>query len=459
MTPEEVRSARGYELEPLVRAGLAELLRRRVDGQVDIEKIWENALVSETNYWDRVLSRQHKRDSDLFFIRLDNYPDQTFEYTKYLASSETKRYDVLDVGAGPLTVLGSKSAEKTINIVALDPLADHYNSALTKANVTPPIKTILGKGETLLDQFKPDSFHLVHSLNALDHTYDPILCIQNMVSVCRNGGSVLLAGGENVALLNVYGGLHQWNFMPVAGDLIIWRPGQKFSLQRILGANATVNAQSSEDGTRYFVDVKVHKAIATSASPDYAKIYDAVYTSASTYTSSHTSPGLRTALANTHDLESSGRRHLDVGAGPGYLVEVLRMPPFRKKSVGADVSAVAVELANTRLSDQAVFLIKEGRLPFDDSSFDLITCFDVMEHLDPVDVEVLRSEIERVAARGCRILYNISLRDSSLRDQNGESLHRTVKSAHWWDETLGFDSYSVNHKEHELYAKRTVSKT
>lgn len=80
--------------------------------------------------------------------------------------------------------------------MAIDPLADHYNKLLQSFGIDVPVVTRFGSGETLLDLFKPQSFHIVHSFNALDHAYDPVLTIKNMLTQCKPSGHVVLRGGE-----------------------------------------------------------------------------------------------------------------------------------------------------------------------------------------------------------------------------------------------------------------------
>ncbi|OLP59924.1 hypothetical protein BJF93_10005 [Xaviernesmea oryzae] len=186
--------------------------------------------------------------------------------------------------------------------------------------------------------------------------------------------------------------------------------------------------------------------------PDYAAIYDDVYQRVPGYQTPLSSPGLRVAYKAADLIRASGPDHLDVGCGLGFVVEALRNIPFRKNSRGADVSRVACQGANTRLGEERAFEIQAGRLPFEDQSFDLVTCFDVLEHLDLPDVERLRMEINRVAKPGALQIFNISLRDSGTRDLNNESVHRTVRPAYWWDEIFNFDRYEVDKADREMTA-------
>lgn len=184
--------------------------------------------------------------------------------------------------------------------------------------------------------------------------------------------------------------------------------------------------------------------------PDYAAIYDDVFQRVEGYRNPLGSPGLRTALRFPDLIRSAGPSHLDVGCGFGYVVEALRNPPFKKLSRGADVSVYACEELNKRLGRDVALPIIHDRLPYPDSTFDLVTCFDVLEHLDEVDIRSLKEEMRRVLKVGGLWMLNISLRESATRDINGESVHRTVRPAQWWDEIFDFQRYEVDKTDSEL---------
>lgn len=44
------------------------------------------------------------------------------------------------------------------------------------------------------------SFDVVHMSNALDHCFDPIFGLMQLISVCKIGGKVILRHNENEAL-------------------------------------------------------------------------------------------------------------------------------------------------------------------------------------------------------------------------------------------------------------------
>jgi SAM-dependent methyltransferase len=154
---------------------------------------------------------------------------------------ETHVERIIDVGSGPLTAVGKTHPGKTISVTAVDPLASAYNRLMDEEGIEPPVRPIEGSGEKLLETFKPDSFDIAYALNAVDHAYDPVRVIENMLAVVRAGGYVVLVHRRREALRNCYRHLHQWNFEIRDGDLVIWR-GTKdtYNMTEMLGPNATV---------------------------------------------------------------------------------------------------------------------------------------------------------------------------------------------------------------------------
>lgn len=96
--------------------------------------------------------------------------------------------------------------------------------------------------------------------------------------------------------------------------------------------------------------------------------------------------------------QQPGRRILDLGSGEGYGSAWLARAGAAV--IGLDLSLVAVQHAvETYAATQARFLAGSAtELPFADHSFDLVTCFEVIEHLEDHDgllreiIRVLRSD-------------------------------------------------------------------
>jgi len=128
----------------------------------------------------------------------------------------------------------------------------------------------------------------------------------------------------------------------------------------------------------------------------YGEIYDKVFSEHSGYQNPIGSPGFRLCLQNQQRLMNLGPHHLDYGSGAGFAVELMRSHLFRKESYGVDVSAKMAASANARIGAEVIHLLENGRAPFPNDTFDLVTCFDVLEHLDPPDIFATRDEIQRV---------------------------------------------------------------
>lgn len=78
-------------------------------------------------------------------------------------------------------------------------------------------------------------------------------------------------------------------------------------------------------------------------------------------------------------LEGSGKTALDVGCAYGYSSSVLES--FGYETYGLDVSAWGVLQAKSTSKQDCVVSDAQSGLPFIANSFDLVTCFDVLEHL------------------------------------------------------------------------------
>jgi ubiquinone/menaquinone biosynthesis C-methylase UbiE len=97
-----------------------------------------------------------------------------------------------------------------------------------------------------------------------------------------------------------------------------------------------------------------------------------------------------------------GRDVLDVGCNTGY--GTVQMMGGARRVVGVDVSPRAIETARRRAQEGVPeFVVTEGRdLPFADASFDLVTSFQVLEHVP--DAPALLGELRRVVRPGGTII-------------------------------------------------------
>ncbi|MEM2226101.1 MAG: class I SAM-dependent methyltransferase, partial [Candidatus Bathyarchaeia archaeon] len=78
-------------------------------------------------------------------------------------------------------------------------------------------------------------------------------------------------------------------------------------------------------------------------------------------------------------LEGNGKSALDIGCAYGFVVELLRKLGYDAK--GIDLSRHAVRNHKGLMSDLDLIIGDAQELPFRRESFDLITCFETLEHL------------------------------------------------------------------------------
>lgn len=194
----------------------------------------EELLPSELQWWKRWFQTKGavahcEKD---YIWRTDN--EAEIEINSWMFKGVSAKDKILDIGCGPLPGHGSKIKGEKVNIIALDPLAEEYNKLIEEYAPQVEFRGIKGTGENLLDIFKNEEFDMVISANALDHSRDPILCIQNMIKVCKKNGIVRFCVAENEAVRSMYNGLHQWNFTVHDDKLKLWnKEGETFVEEHI----------------------------------------------------------------------------------------------------------------------------------------------------------------------------------------------------------------------------------
>jgi len=84
-------------------------------------------------------------------------------------------------------------------------------------------------------------------------------------------------------------------------------------------------------------------------------------------------------VSNSTLLDGQGKTALDVGCAYGYAINILES--FGYDAYGVDISKYSVKQAKrNHTAEFAVCDIQKG-LPFKNFLFDLVTCFEVLEHL------------------------------------------------------------------------------
>lgn len=170
---------------------------------------WQDGLESEISFWRKWLTEERFREGRSARIAGTSIFAQY--YLDLIAAPPGKGVRVLDVGSGPVSTLGAKARNNSVDLVCTDALADSYNELLAQTGHSDLPKIRRVKGEDLVSAFGSNSFDIVHCANALDHFEDPAKSFKNMYEVCRPGGAVVVISVENEGERENYQGLHQWN--------------------------------------------------------------------------------------------------------------------------------------------------------------------------------------------------------------------------------------------------------
>lgn len=152
---------------------------------------------------------------------------------------DKKEVTIAEVGSGMFCTIGSLSKTAKVKIYASDILALEFNQILKENNITPLIPVVVEdmEGLTYQDSF----FDIVHCVNALDHTFDPIKAIKEMYRVAKPGGYIYLRHFVNVGEHERYAGLHMWN-IDINGDhdCVIWSKNERHLLSDYFKGFTTV---------------------------------------------------------------------------------------------------------------------------------------------------------------------------------------------------------------------------
>jgi ubiquinone/menaquinone biosynthesis C-methylase UbiE len=121
----------------------------------------------------------------------------------------------------------------------------------------------------------------------------------------------------------------------------------------------------------------------------------------------------------------------DVGTGGGEFPRMCWRSSLFSKVYGFDF-ALSDKVAETKREGTRTLNILKApahALPIPDKSIDLLTSFDMLEHLVEEEVPDVFREFARVTRR--HMLFSISTRPSSIKVE-GKTLHPTVRPMPWW---------------------------
>lgn len=150
----------------------------------------------------------------------NSYTPDMLEVLEALSRDFGKDLKLIDVGSGPITSFIGKLDIYKYNITTVDPLANTYNSINKRYNPTYPLICTLGIGEQCNKLFEKNSFHLVLSHNAIDHSVSPEDFVKNLYYILKPGGFMYLSGHMNEGKATNWKGLHQHNIFLEDEDLL-----------------------------------------------------------------------------------------------------------------------------------------------------------------------------------------------------------------------------------------------
>jgi len=264
-----VRCCNETSWEPVMVAEFHQVLQmdwgKRCDGQRDIydggrPAPWVEGLYQELVFYFAYLRagvRSSVRRHALEFAAALNPETPLDERLRRLLARDVRgraidpprQVRILDVGSGPLSLLGYSWPGIDVQLVAADPLACEYGEMRRDLGLeVPPMAAPRAvEAERLTEMFGPMSFDIVHCTNALDHSHDPVRGMAEMLRVVRRGRPVSLQHSRNEAEKNGYAGLHQWNLDMRSGRFVAWQPASSSTGGRT-ASEVDVEARLVADG-------------------------------------------------------------------------------------------------------------------------------------------------------------------------------------------------------------------
>jgi 2-polyprenyl-3-methyl-5-hydroxy-6-metoxy-1,4-benzoquinol methylase len=124
-------------------------------------------------------------------------------------------------------------------------------------------------------------------------------------------------------------------------------------------------------------------------------------------------------------IDSSTRSVLDVGCGNGLQMKLIRCRFPKIEGVGIDIYDGAVKECRTQGTYKKVILEDIRNMSFKDKSFDVVVCFQVIEHLTEKQAIKLLDRMEKIARK--QIIISTPFGQSPYHTED-DNMHQTHKS-------------------------------
>lgn len=170
--------------------------------------VWERNLPGQAAYWRARLPGRVQGEADYKLRAHHQGPVTDPAIAACLDRIPEESISIVDVGSGPLTAVGMTYRDKRLRVTAVDPLATEYVRDMEQSGIAPPVRPIPGCGEELLSVFEPESFDIAYARNSIDHGFDPVRAVENMLEIVKPGRFVVLRHRPCEARRRYYSTLH-----------------------------------------------------------------------------------------------------------------------------------------------------------------------------------------------------------------------------------------------------------
>jgi SAM-dependent methyltransferase len=219
---------------------------------------WSRGIEFELSFWRSWIETKGLSWPGDYAFRTNPGAELQWEIAGHLRGFGGGQLKILDVGAGPMTAVGKKFRGTPVDLTAVDALADAYDQLPFPPGL-PLVRTQKCDSELLSEQFSPDSFDVVFARNTLDHGYDPVLAITEMIKVAKPGGLIVTEHHANEATAEKWQGFHQWNFRVVDSDFKIADRETTISVSEVISGLASIISISPNNGPKVNCTLRKHQ--------------------------------------------------------------------------------------------------------------------------------------------------------------------------------------------------------
>lgn len=195
---------------------------------------WLSGLEHEIEFWKIYMENR----GGVYFYGFDKTIscNRKFELEKDIPlECYNKEYKFIDIGSGPFSRCGRITDKVNLKALSIDPLADIYDILKKENYIDNGIELKNGFVELLYKNIRENTFDMVHMSNSLDHSFDAIFGIYQLLYICKIGGKVILRHTENEGENENYEGLHQWNLSlhNEENSFVIWRGSKRYNVSKL----------------------------------------------------------------------------------------------------------------------------------------------------------------------------------------------------------------------------------